>query len=113
MRKLENELSWSVSRDQLFKQCHRAYYYNYYGSWGGWERDASEETRKLYILKNIRTLAMWAGTIVHEVIAEALNRYARKNSPIQAGSSARSPGAGRSGCPTGRAASRRAGRPRA
>ncbi|OGV68763.1 MAG: hypothetical protein A3K19_24145 [Lentisphaerae bacterium RIFOXYB12_FULL_65_16] len=78
-------MSWSVSRDQLFQDCRRAYYYNYYGAWGGWESDALPATRKLYILKNLRTLPMWAGSTVHEVIAEALNRYARKNTPIRAG----------------------------
>lgn len=85
MAKLRNELSWSVSRDHLFRDCRRAYYYQYYGSWGGWEGDASERTRKLYVLKNIKSLAMWAGTIVHETVAEALNRYARSGTPITAG----------------------------
>lgn len=83
MAKLENELTWSVSRDQLFRECQRAYYYQYYGSWGGWEIDAPEQTRKLYVLKNMKTLVLWAGNIVHETIAEALNRYAHKNSPVK------------------------------
>lgn len=85
MAKLENEFSWSASRSQLFSDCLRAYYYQYYGSWGGWERDASPATRKLYILKNLKTLPMWAGTIAHETIAEALNRYAQKESPVKTG----------------------------
>jgi len=85
MRKLANELTWSVSRAGLFDECRRAYYYNYYGAWGGWEREAPERTRRLYILKNIRTLPMWAGGIVHETISEALGRYARTGQPITAG----------------------------
>jgi hypothetical protein len=85
MAKLQNELSWSVSREQLFRDCRRAYYYQYYGSWGGWEGDASHRTRTLYILKNIKSLAMWAGTIVHETVAEALNRFARSGTRITAG----------------------------
>jgi hypothetical protein len=85
MARLTNEFSWSVSRDQLFRTCRRAYYYTYYGSWGGWEPDAAPSVRQLYILKNLKTLEMWAGTIVHETIAEALGRYARKRYPIQAG----------------------------
>jgi hypothetical protein len=76
-RKLENEFSWSVSRAQLFASCPRAYYYNYYGSWGGWEVDAPERTRQLYMLKNIKPLAMWAGSIVHDTIKEALEAFAR------------------------------------
>jgi hypothetical protein len=84
-RELVNELTWSVSRDRLFRECRRAYYYNYYGSWGGWASDAPERTRKIYILKNMTSLPMWAGSIVHEVIAEALNRYMSKQTPIDAG----------------------------
>ena len=82
-RKLRNELTWSVSRDRLFQSCERAYYYHYYGSWGGWEADTSAATRKLYILKNICTMEMWAGSIVHETIAESLERYARRSTPIR------------------------------
>ena len=84
-KKLVNELTWSVSRDKLFRSCERAYYYQYYGAWGGWEADASEETRKLYVLKNLKSLPMWAGQVVHEVIAEALKRYALKKTPLKAG----------------------------
>ncbi|MFO7822087.1 MAG: PD-(D/E)XK nuclease family protein [Lentisphaeria bacterium] len=84
-RKLVNELTWSVSRDKLFRTCERAYYYNYYGSWGGWDRNADPHTRKLYILKQIKSMPMWAGQIVHEVIAEALRGYSMKKSPITTG----------------------------
>ena len=85
MAALSNDFSWSVSRDQLFRTCPRAYYYNYYGSWGGWAADAPERTRRLYLLKNIKSLAMWGGSLVHEVVAEALNRYARTGHPITVG----------------------------
>ncbi len=85
MGKITNDFSWSASRDKTFRQCERAYYYQYYGAWGGWENDAPERTRKLYVLKNIKTLPMWGGSIVHEVIAEALNRYARGGKGIKVG----------------------------
>ena len=84
MARLTNDFSWSVSRDRLFRECERAYYYTYYGSWGGWERNADPRVRKLYILKNLQTLDMWAGSIVHEIIAEALRRYAMDRRAISA-----------------------------
>ncbi len=84
-KQLVNELTWSVSRDALFQTCRRAYYYNYYGSWGGWERQAPERTRLAYILKNLLTLPIWAGGIVHQIIAETLRRHAHKPTPISAG----------------------------
>lgn len=72
MNKLENELTWSVTRAQLFQSCQRAYYYNHYGSWEGWLADADEKTRLLYLLKNITSLPKWAGAIVHDTIKDAL-----------------------------------------
>ncbi|MBN2451928.1 MAG: PD-(D/E)XK nuclease family protein [Lentisphaeria bacterium] len=85
MARLANEFSWSVSRDHVFRECRRAYYYTYYGAWGGWEAEAPERTRLLYRLKNIKSLAMWAGSVVHDTIAEALNRYTRTGQPPTAG----------------------------
>lgn len=68
MKKLKRELSWSFSRDRLFKECRRAYYYYYYASWEGWERTADEFTRRAYILKNVRNIDAWIGDIVHQII---------------------------------------------
>lgn len=69
---LENRFSWSKSRDRLFQECPRAYYFQYYGSWGGWEKTADERTRQLYVLKNLETRHIWSGDKVHKAIAEAL-----------------------------------------
>ncbi|MEA2012480.1 MAG: PD-(D/E)XK nuclease family protein [Verrucomicrobiota bacterium] len=85
MGKLENVFSWSVSRDRLFRRCLKAYYYNYYGSWDGWDKSAPWKTQKIYMLKKMTSLKMWAGSIVHEVIAEALNRYAQTGKTPTAG----------------------------
>ena len=68
MIKFKNCLTWSFSRDRLFKDCRRAYYYHYYASWGGWQAHADEVARKAYILKNIRNINVWIGDIVHQVI---------------------------------------------
>ena len=68
MRKLKSELTWSFSRDRLFSECPRAYFYHYYASWGGWEASANQFCRKAYILKNMRSIDAWIGDIVHQVI---------------------------------------------
>ncbi len=65
---LKSELTWSISRDRLFRECRRAYYFHYYASWGGWERTAPELARKAYLLRNIQSIDAWVGDIVHEVI---------------------------------------------
>jgi hypothetical protein len=65
---LANEFSWSRSRDNLFQECRRKYFYHYYGAWGGWEADAPEEARRLYVLKQLSSRQQWAGKLVHEGI---------------------------------------------
>lgn len=76
MADLVNEFSWSMSRLAKFDACPRAYYYHYYGSWGGWERGAAPETRELWILKKLTSRAAWAGSAVHDLVAWALQRAA-------------------------------------
>ena len=56
----------------MFDACKRRYYYNYYGSWGGWEKTADPEPRLLYRLKKITTLPQLIGTVVHATIDRAL-----------------------------------------
>lgn len=69
---IQNEFSWSKSRDELFKECKRKYYFNYYGCWGGWDETAPERIRELYILKNLSTRQAWIGKTVHETIKNYL-----------------------------------------
>ncbi len=72
MGRIVNELSWSVSRAALFQSCQRAYYYRYYGYWGAWENGAGPEKKLLHILRNIKPMVLWAGSIVHDVISASL-----------------------------------------
>lgn len=74
MTDLQNEFTWSISRDNMFKTCKKKYYFNYYGSWGGWEAGANKFARKCYILKNITSFPMWAGTIIHDLLEENIKR---------------------------------------
>ncbi len=73
---LQNEFTWSHSRARCFSQCPRAYWFTYYGSWGGWSDDAAAEVRDAYVQKKLTTIPMWTGTVVHGV-AEAVLRAAR------------------------------------
>ena len=78
-KQLKNEFSWSFSRHSTFNTCKRKYYYSYYGSWGGWNKDAEELNQKLYMLKNMTSLPMLAGSIVHDEVERTLKtlRYGR------------------------------------
>ena len=73
---LKSELTWSFSRNRLFKDCRRAYYYYYYASWKGWEPSSDEFTRKAYLLKNMRNIPIWIGDIVHQILKWVLERKA-------------------------------------
>jgi hypothetical protein len=75
MAALVNEFSWSRSRDACFQDCRRKYFYQYYGSWGGWAPDAGADLRRLYILKQLASRQMWAGRVVHDAIEMALHVF--------------------------------------
>jgi hypothetical protein len=77
MAEIRNEFSWSKSRHEIFQTCPRQYYFNYYGYWGGWEKDAPERTRQIYILKNLKNRFMWAGEKVHDCIKHTLKNLQR------------------------------------
>jgi len=72
-----NEFSWSVSRDRMFQECLRKYYFNYYGYWGGWDYDAPERVREIYVLKQLSHRATWAGQVVHDCIKRSLDNLSR------------------------------------
>jgi PD-(D/E)XK nuclease superfamily protein len=76
MADLRNEFSWSRSRDGAFQDCRRKYYYQYYGSWGGWDAGAAPEVRRLYVLKQLSSRQQWAGRTVHDAIEMALHAFA-------------------------------------
>jgi hypothetical protein len=75
MPELTNDFSWSRSRDNAFQECRRKYFYHYYGAWGGWEPTASEEVRRLYILKQLSSRHQWAGRVVHDAVEMAVRVF--------------------------------------
>jgi hypothetical protein len=82
-RILTNDFSWSKSRDERFRECLRAYYLQYYASWGGWDPDAPDEVRRLYVLKKLSNRFKWAGSVVHDAIRHSLlsARFGRSIDP--------------------------------
>ena len=78
-KEFKNDFSWSFSRHNMFNTCKRKYYYSYYGSWGGWNKDADDLSQKLYMLNKMTSLPMLAGSIVHDEVERTLKilRYGR------------------------------------
>lgn len=78
MTGFKNEFSWSKSREEMFRKCARQYYYHYYGSWGGWQRDSTARTRNIYVLKKLSNQHLWIGERVHGAICQLLEALKRE-----------------------------------
>lgn len=74
---LQNELSWSFSRQRTLYECQRRYYYRYYLSFGGWVDTSDKRRQKAYLLKHVVTLESYKGIVAHGEIARALTRLRR------------------------------------
>src|SRR5512138_902143 len=77
MAELTNDFTWSKSRHEKFSECLRAYFYQYYGSWGGWEAPPGSAARELYVLKKLSSRWQWAGSVVHAALKRMLARARR------------------------------------
>lgn len=81
MGELQNQFSWSRSRDNAFQDCRRRYWIHYYGSWGGWERDAPTSVRQAYLLKQVASRHQWVGQEVHERVRMCLKMLKAGQTP--------------------------------
>ena len=72
MGDLKSVFAYSWTRQEKFYYCPRRFYWHYYGSLGGWEDEATRETRLAYLLKQIKSVAVLIGQVFHEVIGAAL-----------------------------------------
>src|SRR5450432_1558730 len=81
---IKSEFAWSWSRHEMFYQCPRKIYWQYYGMWGGWEPDAPKDAALAYRLKHIRSMAMLVGGTLHEVVRERLHMRPEAGGPVPA-----------------------------
>ena len=61
---LKNTFSWSFSAANDFEKCQRKRYWNKYGKWGGWDRNADPIQKKAYQLDKIDNLYSILGNAV-------------------------------------------------
>jgi CRISPR/Cas system-associated exonuclease Cas4 (RecB family) len=83
MGKLENTFSWSFSAASDFDECRRRRYWSKYGMWGGWEKNASPETKKAYQLNKMDNLWGLMGQAAENSIMRVLRQHQAGN-PITA-----------------------------
>ncbi len=67
------EWSWSQTRDKIFKECQRKYYYQYYASHNGWLSESTEFSKLAYRLKQIANLYIVFGDALHQLMERILN----------------------------------------
>lgn len=70
-----NEFSWSKSREGLFRECKRKYFFNHYGFWNGWIASEDDKVKRIYYLKKLAGKELWLGSHVHGVIEFVLKRF--------------------------------------
>ncbi|MDH3284123.1 MAG: PD-(D/E)XK nuclease family protein [Acidobacteriota bacterium] len=68
--------SWSASRNNLFENCPRAYFFQYYLAVNKAEDADSDRAGRARRLKCLKTIPMWVGSHVHDA-AETLLKRAR------------------------------------
>ncbi|MBA2175081.1 PD-(D/E)XK nuclease family protein [Halobacillus locisalis] len=66
------ELSWSLTRHKTMLTCLRKYAYDYYTSHNGWLSSADTLAKQAYRLKKITNLEMHFGSVVHDLIFQAI-----------------------------------------
>ncbi|WP_226581736.1 PD-(D/E)XK nuclease family protein [Halobacillus litoralis] len=74
------DLSWSLSRHKTMLTCLRKYAYDYYVSHNGWLSQADTLSRQAYRLKKMTNLEMHFGSIVHDLIYQAIQRCLKNQS---------------------------------
>jgi hypothetical protein len=79
---IANEFAFSWSRSKMFYKCARKLYWQYYGSWNGWDPQAPPAARLAYRLKQIKSLAMLVGETFHDELAEILRRRTPKPAAV-------------------------------
>lgn len=66
------EKSWSLSKQRLFEECKRKYYYKTFMAWRGWKSDATKLERRAYLLGKLQNIYSLSGQAIHEEIRKAI-----------------------------------------
>jgi len=73
MAELRNTFSWSFSQAKDFAACPRRYYWQRYGSWGGWEDLAPKGVKLAYRLKQMKNSFAIVGIAVEKAVKKAVS----------------------------------------
>lgn len=66
----------------MLQECPRKYFYNYYGYHNGWLREADDQSKQIYRLKNLQPIDALFGQIFHATVKDGvMNRKKRVIEP--------------------------------
>jgi hypothetical protein len=65
-------LTWSISRENTLEACERRYFFEYVARARTNSRDG--RLREIAVLKKVKTVSMWQGEVLHQLVAEYLRR---------------------------------------
>ncbi|MGL6134481.1 MAG: PD-(D/E)XK nuclease family protein [Prochlorococcaceae cyanobacterium] len=71
------QLGWSSTRWETFRSCRRRYFYQYYARY-----DREFEQGRIQRLKQLSSIPMTVGTVVHDVLAKLLQRLLQSSAEI-------------------------------
>src|ERR1017187_7514229 len=70
---------WTISKDKLGRRCQKQLFFTEivmsHAARGGWRREA-------FILRQLKTLELWRGTVIHEGVQHYVVPALRKGSPL-------------------------------
>jgi hypothetical protein len=69
---------WSISTDRLFRRCQRQFFFREIAA----SHAARDWRREAFILKQLKTLELWRGTLIHEGIQHYVVPALKKGAPL-------------------------------
>jgi len=69
---------WSISTDRLFRRCQRQFFFREIAA----SHAAKDWRREAFILKQLKTLELWRGTLIHEGIQHYVVPALKKGAPL-------------------------------
>jgi hypothetical protein len=69
---------WSISTDRLFRRCQRQGFFREIAA----NHASKDWRREAFILKQLKTLELWRGTLIHEGIQHYVVPALKKGAPL-------------------------------
>jgi PD-(D/E)XK nuclease superfamily protein len=73
-------LDWSFSSERCFRRCQRQYYFREIAAW---HNGRDPVRREAFVLKQLKTLETWRGSVVHTAIERFVVPYWQNRQPIE------------------------------